>query len=72
MSNATNRPTSPRRTDKNGKIWVTRSVVGGRRVPGWRAVDPLTLPFHERGSVRVKLARLGYASDETPTWARAI
>lgn len=69
MTNAINRPTSPRRTDKNGKIWVTRSVVGGRRVPGWRAVDPLTLPFHKRPSVRVKLASLGHASDEAPAWA---
>ena len=55
-----------RKTDKNGKVWVTRSVVNCRRIPGWGMVDPLTLPFIERPSVRRKLRARGYASDETP------
>ena len=45
---------------------VTRSVVNCRRIPGWGMVDPLTLPFIERPSVRRKLRARGYASDETP------
>ena len=52
-------------TDASGRTWVTRSVSRCRKIPGWSAVDPLTVPFLLRPSVR----RKAIATRET-WWAR--
>lgn len=41
-------------TAKSGKVYVVSSVSRGRKIPGWHDVDPLTVPFVERESVRRK------------------
>jgi len=59
---------NPRMVGKSGREWVARGVVNGVKIPGYNAVDPLSLPLWERPSVRRNLARMGYASDERPAF----
>jgi len=51
--------------DKSGKVRVVKSVSRGRKIPGYHAEDPLTVPFRERESVAWKLAKKkGYTVGE--------
>lgn len=49
--------------------WVLRSIVGGRRIPGWGHVDPMTLPFLARPSVHRKLTRIAREAQREATTA---
>lgn len=49
--------------------FVCRSVIFGRRIPGYFAVDPLTLPLRERPTFIRKFARSrGLTLSEARVW----
>jgi hypothetical protein len=49
--------------------WVLRSIVGGRKIPGWGETDPLTLPFLARPSVHRKLTQRARVAQRDATTA---
>lgn len=60
-----NRHQHTRLPGRDGAIRVVKSVSRCRVIPGWHAVDPLTLPFRARPSVVARMARRhGYTADE--------
>ena len=52
-------------TDAAGRVWVTRSISRCKVIPGYKAIDPLTVPLWDRPTVWARYAKFHMlASDE--------